>query len=103
MFSYQVFEMARNVEESQIIQHTPERFEVKVVKSPGFGPEDERIIRDRIQEILGHPAEIHMKYVDTIPRTTGGKRPSVISHVAEAQDPFSQPHQDGAEAEGKEK
>ena len=103
MFSHQVFRVSDNVEESQIIQHAPGRFEVRIVKSPRFGPRDERVIRDRIREILGHPAEIHMEYVDSIPRTTGGKRPSVISHVAEARDPFSQRRQDEAEAEGKEK
>ncbi|KPK84483.1 MAG: hypothetical protein AMJ81_05380 [Phycisphaerae bacterium SM23_33] len=95
MFSYQVFQVARNVEESQIIQHALDRFEVKLVTLPGYGDEDEAVIRRRFEEILGYRARIEMRYVDSIPRTAGGKRPAVISHVASGS--FSSPS-DGAGA-----
>lgn len=80
-FSHQVFKSASNVEESQIVQHDYDVFDVTIVKSPNYQQRDEEFIRDRILDLTGQQGRISFNYVQSIPKTSGGKKPSLISHV----------------------
>lgn len=81
-FSHQVFKVSHHVSASQIIQHDPEKFEILIVRDTGYSDADDQFIRGRLVEVLGHPADVAIRHVPEIPRTAGGKRPSVISKIA---------------------
>lgn len=80
-FSHQVFKVSSNVAASQIIQHDYDRFEILIVKGAEYRITDEKIIQKRIIELVGNVQDISFKYVDEIPKTSGGKKPSIISKI----------------------
>ena len=80
-FSHQVFKVIKNVKSSQIIQENTEKFIIKLVVEEKHRFEVEHRIKKRIPEVLGHHAEILFEYLQSIPRTNAGKRPTVISKV----------------------
>lgn len=80
-FSHQVFKVVSHVQESQIIQHDFDVFEILIVKSAGYNEENEESIRNRIIELIGQQSKISFNYVTSIPKTSGGKKPSLISKV----------------------
>lgn len=81
-FSHQVFKVVNTVSESQIIQYSFRDFEVLIVKAPGYDSVEENFIRNRINELLGDKINISFTYVNEIPKTRGGKKPSLISKVS---------------------
>lgn len=80
-FSHQVFKVVEHVQASQIEQLSVDRFVVRLVVAPERKTEVEAAVLRRFPEVLGHMAEIKFEFVDTIPRTLGGKCPTVISRV----------------------
>lgn len=80
-FSHQVFKVVSNIHESQIIQHDYDIFEILILKSSTYTQKDEDFIRNRIVELIGQQNKITFKYVDSIPKTSGGKKPSLISKI----------------------
>ncbi|MDM1295932.1 phenylacetate--CoA ligase family protein [Sphingobacterium sp. N143] len=80
-FSHQVFKMVSNVIESQIIQEGYDVFKVLIVKSDQFTVDDEVFIGDRFRDLIGSKVVIEFEYVEAIPKTIGGKKPSLISKV----------------------
>lgn len=80
-FSHQVFKVVSHVEESQIIQQDYDFFEILIVKSPNYTDDDESYIRQRIIELIGPKNKIIFSYVTNIRKTSGGKKPSLISKV----------------------
>jgi len=61
------------VAQFQVIQHTPQRLEVKIVPRPGFEAAREAEIRERILERISEPLEIEFSYHEAIPHSPGGK------------------------------
>jgi phenylacetate-CoA ligase len=69
-----------NVIEGQIIQHTLDTFEIKIVTNGKWTPEEELLVKNRMVSQLGD-VEVKVNEVTTIMRNPSGKFPSVISHV----------------------
>ena len=58
----------------QIIQHSPDRVTVKLVKRGDlYRPEEEQAFLDGVRRALGEDIELHKEYVDDIPRGPSGK------------------------------
>lgn len=69
-----------NVIEGQIIQHTLDTFEIKIVTNGKWTPEEALLVKNRMVSQLGE-VEVTINEVTTIIRNPSGKFPSVISHV----------------------
>ena len=80
-FSHQVFKVVEHVQASQIEQFGADRFVVRLVVDAERRTAVEAAVLRRFPEVLGHAADIQFDFVDAIPRTTGGKCPTVISRV----------------------
>ena len=77
-----VFSVTRNIESAQIYQEIPGRMIVRIVRSPGFGVEDEKMLlkalRNRISE---EKMELEIEYVKKIELTPSGKHRMVVSKI----------------------
>jgi phenylacetate-CoA ligase len=69
------------VREAQIIQETLDNLKVKYVPAPGFSPQVEHSIIDRLYARMGK-VEVNMERVDAIPRGPNGKFRAVISNLS---------------------
>jgi phenylacetate-CoA ligase len=69
-----------NIIEGQIIQHTDDNFTVNIVSNGKFSPDEEEVIKKRLNSQLGD-IKIIIREVQEIPRMHNGKFKSVISHV----------------------
>jgi phenylacetate-CoA ligase len=68
------------VREAQIIQEAVDKLRVRYVPAPGFSPQVERSIIDRLYARMGK-VEICMERVDVVPRGANGKFRAVISNL----------------------
>lgn len=66
--------------EAQVIQHTLDHFEIKIVASSDLEETDKAQIIQRMYSQLGE-VNVDIKKVDTLPREKNGKLKAVISHV----------------------
>ena len=80
-----VFVNTPRVAEAQVAQKAPDRFLVRVVPAPGFGPEDEAELARRMRERLG-AVKVEVAQVDAIPRGARGKIKAVVREL-ETEDP----------------
>ncbi|KXK28611.1 MAG: phenylacetate--CoA ligase [Bacteroidetes bacterium OLB12] len=69
-----------NLIEAQIIQHTLDEFEIKVVTNGRWTSEEAATITKRMISQLGD-IRLHINQVDALVRNPSGKFPAVISHV----------------------
>ncbi len=69
-----------NLIEAQIIQHTVDQFEIKVVTNGKWTSDEANLITKRMISQLGD-IQLNIREVDTIARNPSGKFPAVISHV----------------------
>lgn len=69
-----------NLIEAQIIQHTVDQFEIKVVTNGKWTADEANTITKRMISQLGD-IQLTIREVDTIARNPSGKFPAVISHV----------------------
>ncbi|MCA9716518.1 MAG: phenylacetate--CoA ligase family protein, partial [Myxococcales bacterium] len=76
-----VYKGLHGVRESQIIQTAPDQLRVKIVKAPGYRPEDARALLCALRERLGVAMRVELDFVDAIPRTPSGKLRAVISQL----------------------
>jgi phenylacetate-CoA ligase len=74
-----------HVREGQVVQEAGDRFAVRVVPAPGFGPADVADIVARMQQRLGAGVAVSVETVDSIPRTAAGKFRAVVSRLPEAE------------------
>jgi phenylacetate-CoA ligase len=72
-----------HVDEGQVIQEAIDLIRVKLVARPGYGADDENLIRKRFQERLGN-VQVHIERVSELPRTDRGKFRAVISRLPQA-------------------
>lgn len=68
------------VVEAQVIQHTLDRFEIRMVVSKAPSEEELALIRKRMFSQLGE-IDLEINILDEIPRNANGKFKAVISHV----------------------
>ncbi len=76
-----VFKNVDNIIAAQIIQHSLQKTEVKVVKAEKYGENDEKNVRENLISRIGEGILIEFNYVDNIPRTENGKFRAVVSKV----------------------
>ncbi len=76
-----VFKADLRIREAQIIQDDLARVRVLLVAAPGYGPEDEHRVRQRLRERLGDAIAVSIEAVDAIPRGPGGKFRAVVSRI----------------------
>lgn len=69
------------IEKSQIVQETPDRVTVKIVRRPGYTDDDTRQLVAALGERLGPSVAIEIEFVDDIPRGPSGKFRWVVSKV----------------------
>lgn len=69
-----------NLIEAQIIQHTLDVFEIKIVTNGKWSSDEALIIKNRMMSQLGD-IDVKIHEVDMIMRNPSGKFPAVISHV----------------------
>jgi phenylacetate-CoA ligase len=75
-----VFKADLKIREAQIVQETPDRIRVRIVKGEGFGEGDARALVERLEERVGKIA-VTLDYVEAIPRSANGKFKAVVSMV----------------------
>ncbi len=74
-----VFKNVDNIIAAQIIQRSPEKTEIKIIKTETFCKNDENNIRDNFISRIGGNVLIEFNYVKNIPRTDNGKFRTVVS------------------------
>jgi phenylacetate-CoA ligase len=67
---------------SQVVQHRPDAITVRVVASEGFGPAEERMIRDILGVQRLHGMRIDVERVAELEKTAAGKIRRVIRRIA---------------------
>lgn len=76
-----IFKEQLDVAEAQILQEQREALEVLVVRRATYDQESERNLLKEFRSRVGGEIEIHLKYVDSIPREPNGKFRAVKSKV----------------------
>jgi phenylacetate-CoA ligase len=79
-FDY-VFKDTHNVRECQVVQERLGEVVVRVVRRPGYGTADERLIVREMHRWISPSLAVRFDYVDEIPRERGGKFRAVKSHL----------------------
>lgn len=75
-------EVMPSLKQYQLIQHSPQRIEVRLVVSGKVLVEQERALAHVIQKALGHPFNLQFKYQSMeLPRSPGGKFEEFICEV----------------------
>lgn len=78
----EIFTGLEHVIEGQLVQESLDRFTVRVVVAPGFGPQQERRLERALRERVGDVA-VGIERVAAIERTASGKFRSLVCRVAE--------------------
>jgi phenylacetate-CoA ligase len=69
------------IEKSQIVQETPDRVTVRIVRRPGYTDDDTRQLVTALGERLGPSVAIDVQFMEDIPRGPSGKFRWVVSKV----------------------
>jgi len=75
------FKPLENIRESQIIQEDVHNLLIRIVREHGFDESSTQKLISSIKERVGESMNIHIEYVEHIPRTSSGKFRWVISKV----------------------
>ena len=70
-----------DIRQAQLIQHSLEEIEVRLVVPSPLKEEQQKKLTGMIQEALGHPFHIRYSFLDEIPRSKGGKFEEFISKL----------------------
>jgi phenylacetate-CoA ligase len=73
MVSYRVFKRARHIRSAQIIQETPSRLRLRIVREPGYGPDIEVYLTREFAALFGPETTLIFEYVEHIPLTPNRK------------------------------
>jgi phenylacetate-CoA ligase len=77
-----LFKDSKHVIEAQVVQTTPGEVILRIVRTPEFGPKDEKAIREEAALRLGSDTAIVFQYVESIQRGNNGKFQFVVSRIA---------------------
>ena len=75
-----LFKGLKGIKEAQIVQHSFELIEIRLVPIGGVKIDEDRLIR-LLRERVGETFNIKISYFDSIPRNVSGKFRSVVSKV----------------------
>jgi phenylacetate-coenzyme A ligase PaaK-like adenylate-forming protein len=78
-----IFKDMVNIREAQIYQRVPGEIVARVVRGPGYGPDDETRLLKEARKRLGVDTDVEVEYVDGLPRSAQGKLRMVVSDVPE--------------------
>ncbi|MFQ6043915.1 MAG: phenylacetate--CoA ligase family protein, partial [Candidatus Poribacteria bacterium] len=79
-----VFKDMVNIKESQILQDEVSSITVKIVRRSEYTASDEKRLLREFRSRLGDEIEMHLDYVDEIPRLENGKFRAVISSIPQS-------------------
>lgn len=77
----QVFEWAPGLAGAQIVQHSLDRLEIRVMRGHGFSKTDLEIVEQEMRKRVGHKIAIEFAVVEAFEATKAGKHPIVISRL----------------------
>jgi phenylacetate-CoA ligase len=77
-----IFKDLTRIREAQIHQDEPGFMTLVVVRGRGYGPEDERRLREETLQRVGDEVAFEIEYTEALPRTKRGKLRFVVSSVA---------------------
>ncbi|MBI5463092.1 MAG: phenylacetate--CoA ligase family protein [Gammaproteobacteria bacterium] len=80
-FGYAKFGDIAPIRQLQLVQHTVEDIEARLVVDTALNVEQEARLTVHLQTALGHPFRIRFTYLDSIPRSANGKYEDVLSLV----------------------
>lgn len=75
------FKPMHNIAQSQIVQEGIDKLVVKIVKRQSYTKEDETQLIKGFHERVGSMIDIKIEYMESIPRTNGGKFKWVVSKI----------------------
>jgi phenylacetate-CoA ligase len=76
-----VFKDVQHVREAQIVQTELDELVLRIVRTNGFGPKDERIMINEARMRLGDSMRIRFEFTDAIERTAAGKFRFIVSQL----------------------
>jgi len=76
-----IFKDMVHIREAQIVQHEVGAIELRIVRGPNYGGDEERQLRLEFTKRLGKDTDVQISYVSELPRTSSGKLRFVISEV----------------------
>ncbi|MBN2332250.1 MAG: phenylacetate--CoA ligase family protein [Deltaproteobacteria bacterium] len=82
VFNYPGLEAVVPFRQIQVLQHTPDSLEVRLVVEKKVSHDQEKQMKTIIQDALHFPFAVTFSYHDEIPRTRGGKFEEFISFVS---------------------
>jgi len=71
------------IEQMQVIQKTPTRFVMRIVKGTSFSERDIKELEETMHTFFRSELDLHYEYVDRIPTTESGKSRFCISEVSQ--------------------
>lgn len=81
------FNHARNIEMSQVVQHSDGHITIKLIRAAEFAQKDADEVIAKMKDILGQGSTIKVEYVSHIPRTQQGKFQWILSEMEGHQQP----------------
>lgn len=79
----QIMKEASGARELQFVQTTPDEIVVRVVRGPDYSREDEECVIAALTRRAASTFDVRFSYVSEIPTTSGGKKRSVVRHLAD--------------------
>lgn len=83
-FGYAQFEAIAPIRQLQLVQHSVQEIEARLVVANPVSSEQETRLADHLRTALGYPFRVRFTYLDHIPRSAGGKYEDVLSLVEDA-------------------
>ncbi|MBI5040887.1 MAG: phenylacetate--CoA ligase family protein [Gammaproteobacteria bacterium] len=80
-FGYSGFADIAPIRQLQLVQHSVEEIEARLVVDAALNVEQEVRFTAHLQTALGHPFRIRFTYLDSIPRSANGKYEDVLSLI----------------------
>ncbi len=80
------FKGVQNIRKSQVAQVAPERWEIRLVPAPAFGPDDRHKLVDNIHKLVDPGVNVEVVLRDEIPSTAAGKFRWVVNECPRAGD-----------------
>lgn len=80
-FGYAGFAGIAPIRQLQLVQHSLEEIEARLVVAASLSPDQEVRLAAHLQESLGYPFRMRFTYMDSIPRSAGGKYEDVLSLI----------------------
>ena len=78
-FGFRKFMLVAPLRQFQIVQHTLDKIELKIVVDEKLTDGQEEAVREILRDNLGHPFAVNLSYHAQLPRSANGKFEDFIS------------------------